>query len=198
MKLCSKCKTEKELTEFGKATREIDGHQYWCKLCAKNYQLENKIQLYHKRDKEKIAKCDHRYYIKNFLKIRQNQKEYYLKNKQKIIQKQNIYLRNRCKFDISLRITRNLRRRVNHALKRNSKSASTLSLLGCSIDTLKTYLSTKFTDGMSWENYGQWHVDHIIPCAKFDLSEEVSQRECFHYTNLQPLWAIDNLRKGDK
>lgn len=61
---------------------------------------------------------------------------------------------------------------------------------------LKKHLEIKFTKGMSWENYGKWHVDHIKPCAKFDLTKESEQRKCFHYTNLQPLWAIDNFKKG--
>ena len=71
---------------------------------------------------------------------------------------------------------------------------------------LKQYLEKQFTKGMSWDNYGNpngdhtscWHIDHIKPCASFDLTQEDQQKECFHYTNLQPLWAIDNLKKGGK
>ena len=58
------------------------------------------------------------------------------------------------------------------------------------------YLDAKFTDGMSWENHGEWHIDHILPCASFNLLIEDEQRKCFHYTNLQPLWAKDNLSKA--
>lgn len=55
-----------------------------------------------------------------------------------------------------------------------------------------------FTNGMTWDNYGQWHVDHIRPCALYDLTKEDQQMACFHYTNLQPLWAKDNMSKGVK
>lgn len=91
-----------------------------------------------------------------------------------------------------------MRRRVHHALKGETKSESTLSLLGCSINYLKEYLESKFQQGMTWDNYGEWHIDHIKPCSAFDLSDPVQQKECFAYTNLQPLWAIDNLKKAYK
>ena len=62
---------------------------------------------------------------------------------------------------------------------------------------LKAYLELQFTDGMTWENRGNWHIDHIRPCASFDLTDPEQQKQCFHYTNLQPLWAADNLAKSD-
>lgn len=96
------------------------------------------------------------------------------------------------------RIKRNLRRRLHYALQGRDKSASTMELLGCSIACLKACLEVQFSAGMSWENYGEWHVDHIRPCVSFDLSDPKQQRDCFHFTNLQPLWAKDNLIKGGK
>jgi hypothetical protein len=102
------------------------------------------------------------------------------------------------KEDPSFKLKLNLRTRLNHAIKGNSKSAKTLELLGCSIEDLKKHLESLFQDGMSWENYGinGWHIDHIKPCIAFDLSKEAAQKQCFHYSNLQPLWAIENLKKG--
>ena len=81
-----------------------------------------------------------------------------------------------------------------------SKSAATLELLGCSVEELKKHLENQFIKGMTWNNYGLhgWHIDHIKPCASFDLTKEEEQRKCFHYTNLQPLWAKDNLSKSNK
>ena len=67
--------------------------------------------------------------------------------------------------------------------------------MGCSIEFLKEYLEKQFKSGMNWDNYGEWHVDHIIPCVSFDLSDPEQQKKCFYYTNLQPLWAIENLEK---
>ena len=96
------------------------------------------------------------------------------------------------------RFKTNLRSRVSHAWSRNSKSASTETLVGCSMDELRDHLESQFTDGMTWDNYGEWHVDHIKPCSMFDFSVDSHQFECFHYTNMQPLWAIDNYKKGNK
>jgi hypothetical protein len=73
---------------------------------------------------------------------------------------------------------------------------TTLELLGCNSEFFKEYLENNFLDGMTWENYGEWHIDHMKPCAAFDLTNEDDQRKCFHYTNLQPLWALDNIIKG--
>ena len=81
---------------------------------------------------------------------------------------------------------------------KGTKSASTLSLLGCSIEELKRHLQLQFRPGMSWDNYGEWHIDHKRPCASFDLADPEQQRACFNFSNLQPLWAVDNMRKGAK
>lgn len=74
-----------------------------------------------------------------------------------------------------------------------------MELLGCDINFLRGHLESKFQKGMTWENYNHkgWHMDHIIPCAVFDMTNEEEQRVCFHYTNLQPLWAKDNISKSD-
>jgi hypothetical protein len=108
---------------------------------------------------------------------------------------------------LNRRIGTNLRTRLNSALKRNSKKGKTLELLGCSIEQLKDHLQKKFTEGMTWDNYGsgicgkgmkEWHIDHIIPCSSFILKEEEEQYRCFHYTNQQPMWAKENWDKHDK
>jgi hypothetical protein len=94
-------------------------------------------------------------------------------------------------------MTRSLRSRINHAVKRDSKSASTLELVGCTIEFLRDYLESKFTLEMTWDNYGSyWHIDHIRPCASFNMADPEQQKICFHYTNLQPLEATENIRKG--
>ena len=102
--------------------------------------------------------------------------------------------------DFKLRMT--LRARLYGALRSQNarKESSIVDIIGCTIQELRCYLSDMFTDGMTWENYGikGWHVDHIKPCASYDLTDPNQQRECFHYTNLQPLWAKDNIRKGAK
>jgi len=98
------------------------------------------------------------------------------------------------------RILSNLRARLFNAIKlgNNQKKGSTQELLGCTIIELAIHLEKQFKEGMSWENYGKWHIDHITPCSYFDLSKIKEQKKCFHYTNLQPLWEFENLQKGDK
>jgi len=101
--------------------------------------------------------------------------------------------------DPLFRARHNLRGKLWKALKRNQKAGSTLQLLGCSLPEFRNYIEGKFVDGMTWENYGKiWVFDHIIPCAAFDFRKPDDQRRCFHYTNIQPLFAMDNLRKGAK
>jgi hypothetical protein len=105
-------------------------------------------------------------------------------------------------FDIQLskKIKNILRSRIWDALLYNKKCAHTEELVGCSIPFLKAYFEKKFKPGMTWRNHGNhgWHIDHIRPCASFDLSKPEEQFKCFHYTNLQPLWKEENLKKHDK
>ena len=111
-------------------------------------------------------------------------------------------LRSRVKrsADPVLAIAHRLRSRVQTSLKAHKgiKASKTEALVGCSWAFLRCYLEAQFTEGMTWENMGEWHIDHIVPCASFDLTDPAQQRECFHYTNLQPLWWQDNLSKGAK
>lgn len=97
---------------------------------------------------------------------------------------------------VSLRIANALRTRLLEALRGRDKSRTTFELIGCSREELIAHLEAQFQDGMSWDNYGDWHVDHVRPLAWFDLTKPSHQRRACHYTNLQPLWASDNWRKG--
>jgi hypothetical protein len=78
------------------------------------------------------------------------------------------------------------------------KHGNTMELTGCSKEHLISHIESMFVNGMSWDNYGEWHIDHIKPCASFDLTNIEQQKLCFNWTNLQPLWASDNIRKGAK
>jgi hypothetical protein len=84
------------------------------------------------------------------------------------------------------------------AIRGGFKTATTLELIGCTVEELKTHLKSKFELWMNFENYGLWVIDHILPCASFDLTDPEQQKKCFHYTNLQPLEAKENIRKGAK
>ncbi len=122
-------------------------------------------------------------------------KDYYQNNKEKFRE----YERNKAKTNIQYRLGKNMRARIWRALNRKwKKSKRTSELVGCSLKYLKKYLEANFKEGMNWDNYGDWHIDHIIPCIKFDLRCEDETKKCFSYTNLQPLWAYENLSKGDR
>ena len=105
---------------------------------------------------------------------------------------------NKHKFDLNWKLKNNLRSRIRLSLKGKNKSKKTMELLGCTIKQLWEHLESKFKLGMTRENHGKWHIDHIKPCISFNLTDPEQQKICFHYTNLQPLWAEDNLKKGAK
>jgi len=129
--------------------------------------------------------------LKNKNEINRKRREWYQKNKEEILRKRSF---------IDFRILGCLRSRLREVLfiQKAPKADRTLILVGCSIKRLKKHLESRFLDGMSWDNYGYngWHMDHIRPCASFNLKDEKCQRKCFHYSNLQPLWATDNSSKG--
>jgi hypothetical protein len=117
-------------------------------------------------------------------------------------QSRRVYINSRLKNDESFRILTRLRACLSQAISRNKngKKAATEHLIGCSFKELKTHLESKFQPGMTWDNHSRtgWHIDHILPVSSFVLSTLEGQKACNHYTNLQPLWAKDNLRKGNR
>jgi hypothetical protein len=158
--------------------------------------------------------CNHRCAIrpwqqtnKEFLSIKRRWR--YLKNRKEInirsmlSRKKNWDMykakcRQRYKNNTNHRLSNVLRRRLGKALQNNQKIGSAIKNLGCTISEFKEYLESKFQPGMTWDNYGQWHIDHIKPLSKFDLTDLKQLKKVCHYSNLQPLWAKDNLRKGNK
>lgn len=138
---------------------------------------------------------------------RQKAHEYYWANREEILaasrvqkQKNAEYARRRCRTDPTYRLLKNLRCRLHCALKRKGlpKTNRTFDLVGCSIAVLREHLERQFREGMTWENYGRWHVDHRRPCASFNLADPEQLRACFHFSNLQPLWAQENHIKSSK
>ncbi len=144
-------------------------------------------------------------------KDKRDRREYYLANKEKINARAILWAKNNKerrkeivkryhKNNPTAKIAYQLRSRMYNVLKENIKSAPFIDLVGLPIEHLITYLESKFQEGMNWNNYGVhgWHIDHIKPCSSFDLTDPEQQRHCFHYTNLQPLWAKDNRKKYNK
>lgn len=179
--------------------------RYWEKHKARIRERSRKWYLEHKElADQRVKDCQRKYpdRVKARGIIWQNKNRHiiranYLRNRLERIRKSVAASKKRRRSDLNYRLTGNLRHRVWLALRGHVKSDRTLGLIGCSIDDLRDYLESKFSEGMSWDNYGfyGWHVDHIKPCALFDLTQPQEQRQCFHYSNLQPLWAKDNFSK---
>lgn len=108
------------------------------------------------------------------------------------------YFAKRAKADPLFKLGNNLRHLVYNRFKARSwgKSVRTQELLGCTFEEFAAHLQNQFKAGMTLENYGEWHIDHIKPCAVATSPEELVA--LFHYSNLQPLWASENITKGSK
>jgi len=185
MKKCSKCKELKEFVEFYTDKTTISGYQSNCIVCKKeNYTLRRER---YKKD-----------YVENNIELLEYQNNYYKLNKKDRIIYQMKYIRKRYKDDPIFRFIYCLRSRISLAFRSKSwkKNSKTELLIGQSYNFVKEYIENQFTEGMTWENYGKWHIDHILPLASANNEQEIIK--LFHYTNLQPLWAVDNLKKGKK
>jgi hypothetical protein len=199
--------------------------QYSKKWYLKNKEIKNqKSKERYLKNKETYLKQRKEYYLKNEEKVKQQSKKWYLKNKEIKNQKSKEWFiknrekhrqlmkkwflknkeyvnkknRERRKTDPTVKMISNIRRRILLALKGKNKSTNTMKLLGTDIQGVWNHLESTFKPGMTKENHGLWHIDHIRPCASFDLNKPEEQLKCFHYTNLQALWAHENLSKGAK
>jgi len=156
-------------------------------------ELKEYQQKYCQEHKKKRSNTQKKYRQNHEIEI----KQYKENRKQETLQYYKEYKHKRRQTDINYKLREYLRSRIWSALNGICKSKSTIKLVGCSIEQLKSHLENQFKNGMTWENYGMWHVDHIRPCASFDLSKVNEQLKCFNYKNLQPLWAVDNREKSN-
>ena len=198
-KVCSKCGEIYALSFF---TIKNGKYTNLCRKCKRE-----RDRKFYSNNKSIINVKQKDYYKKNAISIKNRVKDYYWENREDILldnrsnverkNRRNENFRNRYKTEPNLVIKNRIRVRMWELL-RNNKSNNTISILGCSVDECRKYLESNFLPGMTWENYGEWEIDHIIPCASFDLTKPEEQLKCFHYTNLQPLWEFDNRSKRDK
>jgi hypothetical protein len=212
LKICSRCHLPKALFEFGTGKRFKFGVRNVCKQCRHEEYLENKEAkskynkqhyLNNKEDYKSRAKKQRK---NNKEAIQKYKKEYAKTHSEKIRNKSREYMKNKRQSDIQLRLKDSLRARLRSAIKHNQKKGSAIQDLGCSIEEFIIYIEDMFYDNpktgekMSWDNYGLcgWHIDHIIAISKFDLQDKEQVKKACHYTNLQPLWAFENIIKGDK
>ena len=220
-KRCARCKTEKDVCSFNKEKTRKDGLGVYCRDCLKEQYMENRdkriasVQRRYKTKSEEIKAYNRDRYHKNSTEIAAQVREYYKNNKSKVLEykkeyrqrdeaKQNYnewktkYKKKRLNEDLNYKLKVVISSQVRRYVKGKLKTKKSAELVGCSMKVLREHLESQFQEGMTWDNHGfyGWHIDHIIPCAAFDLTDIEQQKKCFHYTNLQPLWAKDNLRKG--
>lgn len=215
MKICNKCKIQKDYTNFFRDKKMKDGFVNTCKSCRKEYKkkhyqynkkiIRKKHKEYYEANKEKVNEINkkwkekHPNYMVEYRKkhYKENKKEILLKNKNWCLKNLN-YQKERYNNNSLYKLKCVLRSNTYRAFKKNGykKNGRTEKLLGASFEIASKHLERQFTKGMKWNNHGEWHIDHIIPLASASTEEEVI-RLC-HYRNLQPLWAKDNLEKQDK
>lgn len=218
-KICSRCKIEKFLSDFQKNKYSKDGHRSECSDCSKI----SKKSI----PKERIISYGKKFREKHRIRLNEKQKEYYHNNieKEKKRKKNTINKKiiNSTKTKKSInswqkenkdslnkirrkkyhenhiyRLSQNVRNRLNSFLKNKGyrKKGKTFEIIGCSPSQLKEHIEKQFKKGMSWENRELFHIDHIIPLSSAKTEEELYKLS--HYTNLQPLWIVENLKKGNK
>lgn len=198
-KKCKKCNEVKLLIEFGKHARRKDGIDTYCKKCkivmSRKYQAENKEKVKHIK---KIS--DSKWYDSNKDKKLATNKKWKEDNIDHNRKWYREYKSNRQKNDVNFKLISNIRTRLWYAIKDNYKSGSAVRDLDCTIPEFKSHIESLFQEGMAWENWSLhgWHIDHIVPLSTFDLSNREELLKACHYTNLQPLWAKDNLSKSNK
>jgi hypothetical protein len=203
-KVCSKCGIEKEVSDFHKWKHGPDGYKRECKECRK---LETK--KYYIKNEQKIKKRVSDYRKSNPDKIKEIRQKIYERDKERILkvnklyrennkEKRNEYTRNKKSNDPIFKLKHLMNSRIRIFMKSRNiqKHNKTFDIVGCTPQELKEHLEFKFKDGMSWDNQGEWHIDHIVPLSSGKTVDEIIK--LCHYTNLQPLWAIDNMKKGSK
>jgi hypothetical protein len=174
-----------------KAARYYQNNKDSIKVKSKESYQNNK-DVHYKRNKEwKAANKD---------KVSASDARYYTKNKESRIEYISRYKRDRRKIDPQFDMVCRLRGRLSVIMRQYQakKIISSVKDLGCTIPEFMIYLESLFTTGMTWDNRSEWHIDHIRPLSSFNLLDPEEAKKACHYTNLQPLWAIDNLKKGDK
>ena len=192
-KVCNECGLEKSLSEFYKRTDTPTGYRNNCKECK----LKNN-HTWLKENKEKVSSISKIWRKKNKETIRERIKEWEIKNYRKLRDRKNKRAKERRKEDPIFNLKNKVRCRLRKYLMilNITKKNKTFEIVGCTPEFLKEHLEAQFINGMSWDNRSEWHIDHIIPLSSAKTEEEL-YKLC-HYSNLQPLWAGDNLSKGTK
>ena len=192
-------------------------HGTTCENCYRKIRYKNiaekkreQARKRYKKNKDKILVRSKDYYKKNSISLKEKSRDYYLthkderkkkcndyyiKNKEKIIKRTVLREKNKINTSMVFLLKKRIKSRLKMAIKSNYKTGMAIDSLGCSIEHLKTHLELKFTEGMTWNNYGEWEIDHVIPLCSIDPTDYSDIFRVCHYTNLQPLWKKDHLKK---
>ena len=204
MKVCTKCKVEKELSGFNKDKTRVDGLFPQCRVCKKkgdsDSYLRNRDVIIEKSKKWATQNTDKRteyrkkYNIINKENHSKKCKEWYSKNKPKVYE----YYKKRISSDPLYKLRCNIAGLIRISIKNKgyTKKSKTNEILGCTFEEFKTHIENQFIEGMSWDNRNKWQLDHIYPVSLAKDEEELIKLN--HYTNFQPLWSEDNRRKSNK
>lgn len=221
-KWCGKCKQYIDVTNFCKA-KTWDGLRSTCNDCLHADRVANKAKIteYNKKNWQKTMarqkETNKKWRSENKEYIAEKHKEWRAvngkefdkktwqkrKNDPEYKAKYNAYRREydkmKRKTDPCFKIKTNFMRRLREVIHSGGRALHTSELLGCTVEKFKEHLESQFDEKMSWENYSNtgWHIDHIVPCAYFDLTRKSHQRRCFHYINMQPMWSTENITKSD-
>jgi hypothetical protein len=224
MKKCSKCGEIKDETEFYKCRSNKDKLQGSCKKCwsKKNKEYyKNNLEYFREKNKEwkesnpeKVKENQKRYYKNNLEKNKERSKKWAENNPEKVKEIRKKWVKNnpgkikkiqkKCykkqSQNLSYKINRTIRNGIWKALKENKNGEHWENLVGYTLEDLKQHLEKQFEDWMNWDNYGKWHIDHIRPISSFDFTsaENKKIKECWALENLQPLEAIENIKKNNK
>jgi hypothetical protein len=187
-KQCTQCKKEKENSEFPKDKRTKSGLYSACKSCHYEY-IKSWRREYHKN-----------WYRKNKKRYDENTKKWIDENREYFKELRRDYMKNVWLKNPQNRLDANIRRFVWQSLKGKKAGQKWKELVGYTIEDLMKHLESQFDDKMTWQNYGEWHVDHIIPRShfKYETAEDPEFKKCWALENLQPMWAIENFKKGNK
>lgn len=202
---CTCCRTEKDESEFGLKSGKLETR---CKKCkaeamakwrAKNPEHNKMMKAkWQTSNAEYVLTKQREWKEKNRAHVNECSKQWRQKNLEHARAWRRAYYNGRMDEDAQFRLAETLRHRLHDALRGKCKRGSAVADLGMSIEEFRVYLESKFKPGMSWKNHGEWHIDHIVPLTWFDLENPEQLKYALRYDNLQPMWAEDNLSKGNR
>jgi hypothetical protein len=214
MKICKRCQQELDVSNF---TKRGNYYNTYCKQCnrevikERGYHLKqsykDKKAEYRKKNKNKIKDWHKNHYQENKEKLLKQSQDRYQRNKDKVCERTKRYREKNADWYRTYKrewrrrnkLHQNIRRGLWGCLQGKQKNSKSITYIGCSIEELWQHLEKQFKEGMTRENYGEWHVDHIVPLYSFDFSGEDAEQQlliAWNYKNLQPLWRCENLSKG--